>query len=201
MVAKSKAPTTLEEAAEAAPAGDSPVDPPTQEAQADSKPEDANPEDGYKKKKKKEKKEKTESTEADAEGSAKKKKVKKFVPAWATLSAEAGNKLAKGGALAKPKLTDAIVEAIKLCGDFKGVALASAIKSMVMSENPDCPKVSLKKALTKSIDRGLVVQVKGKGFSGSFKLGNGKPEPAVKKAGKVEKSGKVIIVPNFNVIF
>merc|ERR1719334_3089688 len=162
MVTKSKAPTTLEEAPEAAPAADAPVE--------------------------------NAAAEGEVDGAAKKKKVKKVIPSWATISDDVRAKLAKSGSLAKPKLTDAIFEAIKMCGDSKGVASASAIKAMIMSDNPELPKVALKKAMLKAVDKGLVAQVKGKGFSGSVKLGKGKPEKkaetAPKKPAKGKKAGK-----------
>merc|ERR1712226_573062 len=85
----------------------------------------------------------------------KKKKVKKVIPSWATISVEARSKMSKSS-LAKPKIQDAIISAIKLCADGKGVASASAIKSMIMSENPDCPKMVLRKGVAKAIERGLV---------------------------------------------
>ena len=158
MVAKSKAPTTLDEEAEAPAA-------PAEEAPAPDAPAtDAPAEDTKEKKAKKPKKAKKEvAADGDApaaEGEVeKKKKKKKVIPSWATLSDDVRSKLAKGGALAKPKTLDAIMEAIKMCGDSKGVASASAIKSMVMSENPDLPKMVLKKVLAKAVDKGLVTQV------------------------------------------
>jgi len=184
MVTKSKAPTTLEEAPEAA--TEAPLET-AAEAPAESKPEEAAAEGEVKKKKKAKKEKAADATEGDADGAVKKKKAKKVIPSWATLTVEARSKLAKGGSLAKPKIADAIVDAIKICADSKGVASASAIKSMIMSDNPELPKVTLKKGMAKAVDRGLVVQVKGKGFSGSFKLGKGKPE---KKAETGKKAGK-----------
>lgn len=202
MVAKSKAPTTLEEEAEApAAAGEDAAAP------AEAAAPEAAEEEGKKTKAKKTPKAKKGKTAAvtaegdapadgdaaaaEGDGEKKKKKKKKVVPSWATLSTDARSKLAKGGSLAKPKVQDAILEAIKVCGDSKGVASASSIKSMVMSDNPDLPKMVLKKGLAKAVDRGLVIQVKGKGFSGSFKLGKGKAVAAEKKAGKGKKEGKV----------
>merc|ERR1712013_500322 len=117
-----------------------------------------------------------------------KKKVKKVVPSWATLSDEARSKLAKVGSMQRPKMTDAIVEAIKVHGLSKGLASASSIRAMIMTDHPDLPKMVLKKAMTKAIEQGMVTQVKGNGFSGSFKLGKGKP--AVKKAADEKKGAK-----------
>merc|ERR1719284_1053871 len=90
----------------------------------------------------------------------------------------------------RPKMTDAIVEAIKVCGNgnSKGLASASSIRAMIMTDPPDLPKMVLKKAMTKAIEQGMVTQVKGNGFSGSFKLGKGKP--AVKKAADGKKGAK-----------
>ena len=84
----------------------------------------------------------------------------------------------------RPKMTDAIVEAIKVCADSKGAASASSIRSMIMSDHPDLPKMVLKKAMAKAVEKGLVNQVKGKGFSGSFKLGKGKPAEKAAEGGK-----------------
>jgi len=95
---------------------------------------------------------------------------------------------AKAGSMQRPKMTDAIVEAIKVCGNSKGLASASSIRAMIMTDHPDLPKMVLKKAMTKAIDQGMVTQVKGNGFSGSFKLGKGKP--AVKKAADGKKGAK-----------
>merc|ERR1719318_933260 len=96
--------------------------------------------------------------------------------------------MAKAGSMQRPKMTDAIVEAIKVCGNLKGLASASSIRAMIMTDHPDLPKMVLKKAMTKAIEQGMVTQVKGNGFSGSFKLGKGKP--AVKKAADGKKGAK-----------
>lgn len=194
MVNKSKAAATLDEAPEVAvpveeaPAADAP---PAAEADADKTEEKT--EEKKDKKEKKPKKEKAEKKEGE-EGveETKKKPTKKVVPTWATLTDDARSKLSKKGSLPKPKVQDAIIEAIKICGDSKGAASASSIKAMIMSDNPDLPKMVLKKGMAKAVERGLVAQVKGKGFSGSFKLGKGKPVKAEgdKKATKAKKGGK-----------
>jgi len=98
-----------------------------------------------------------------------KKPVKKTVPEWATLSDNAKKALPKA-LMAKPKIQDNIISAIKASGDSKGVASAGAIKKYVMNDNPDLPKMVLKKGIMKALEKGLIKQVKGKGFSGSFKL-------------------------------
>jgi hypothetical protein len=179
MVNKSKAAATLEEAPEvAAPVEETPVAdvPPAAEASEDKKEEKKEGEEGV-------------------EETKKKKKTKKVVPAWATLSDDARSALSKKGSLPKPKVQDAIIDAIKICADSKGVASASSIRAMIMSDNPELPKMVLKKGMAKAVERGLVAQVKGKGFSGSFKLGKGKPVKAEgdKKTTKAKKGGKVHI--------
>jgi len=179
MVGKTKAPAasaTLEEAPEAAAEASAAT-----EAPAEPAAEPAPAENG-------EKKDEEKKEEAPAEDKKKKKKVKKVVPSWATLSDEARSKLAKAGSMQRPKMTDAIVEAIKVCGNSKGLASASSIRAMIMTDHPDLPKMVLKKAMTKAIEQGMVTQVKGNGFSGSFKLGKGKP--AVKKAADGKKGAK-----------
>ena len=178
MVGKSKAAAaaaTLEEAPEAA--AEAPAAPETPAEPAAEAPAE--------KSEKKDEEKKEESTDEDKE--KKKKKKKKVVPSWATLSDEARSKLAKAGSMQRPKMTDAIVEAIKVCADSKGAASASSIRSMIMSDHPDLPKMVLKKAMAKAVEKGMVAQVKGKGFSGSFKLGKGKP--AEKKAAEGGKKG------------
>ena len=181
MVGKTKAPAasaTLEEAPEAAAEASAAT-----EASAEPAAEPAPAENG-------EKKDEEKKEEAPGEDKKKKKKVKKVVPSWATLSDEARSKLAKAGSMQRPKMTDAIVEAIKVCGNSKGLASASSIRAMIMTDHPDLPKMVLKKAMTKAIDQGMVTQVKGNGFSGSFKLGKGKP--AVKKAADGKKGAKKV---------
>ena len=114
----------------------------------------------------------TESKADDAkveEVKKKKKPVKKTVPDWATLSESARKSLPKAQ-LAKPKVQDSIIAAISSCGDSKGLVSAGTIRSFVMKENPELPKMVLKKAVSKAVERGLIRQMKGKGFSGSFKV-------------------------------
>jgi len=180
MVGKNKAAAaaaTLEEAPEAA--AEAPAAP---ETPAPAEPAAEAPAE---KSEKKDEEKKEESSDEDKD--KKKKKKKKVVPSWATLSDEARSKLAKAGSMQRPKMTDAIVEAIKVCADSKGAASASSIRAMIMTDHPDLPKMVLKKAMLKAVEKGMVTQVKGKGFSGSFKLGKGKP--AEKKAAEGGKKG------------
>eukprot|EP00092_Neocalanus_flemingeri_P057941 GFUD01068969.1.p1 GENE.GFUD01068969.1~~GFUD01068969.1.p1 ORF type:complete len:489 (+),score=170.14 GFUD01068969.1:46-1512(+) len=118
------------------------------------------------------------------------KKVKK-VPVWASISDEARKNLSKSK-LPKPKVQDAVLEAISACADSKGVASAGAIRKMVLEDNPDLSKMKLKKAVAKAIERGLVKQVKGAGFTGSFKLETVKN---VAKASKAKAKGAKSVGP------
>jgi len=126
----------------------------------------------------------------DDEGKKKKKKIKKSVPEWATLSESAKKTLPKSQ-MAKPKVQDAIIAAINAHG---GTASAGSIKSFVMADNPDLPKMVLKKGVLKAIERGLIKQVKGKGFSGSFKLETAKK--AAKAKAKDAKKSKAKTAPS-----
>ena len=147
MVGKSKAAAaaaTLEEAPEAA--AEAPAAPETAAEPAAEAPAE--------KSEKKDEEKKEEPADED------KDKKKKVVPTWATISDEARSKLAKAGSMQRPKMTDAIVEAIKVCADSKGAASASSIRSMIMSDHPDLPKMVLKKAMAKAVEKGLVNQVK-----------------------------------------
>ena len=113
---------------------------------------------------------KTEDAKVEEEvKKTKKKPAKKTVPDWASLS-EAARKSLPKAQLAKPKVQDSIIAAISTCGDSKGLVSAGTIRSFVMKENPELPKMVLKKAVIKAAERGLIKQVKGKGFSGSFKV-------------------------------
>merc|ERR1740131_299601 len=113
---------------------------------------------------------KKETTKNDTPSEKKSKPVKKVVPAWASPSDEARAKL-PASKLPKPKIQDAIIAAINQAGpESKGVVSVGTIKRLVMEDNPDLPKSILKKSILKALERGVIKQVKGKGFSGSFKL-------------------------------
>ena len=94
--------------------------------------------------------EKKEDTGIEEKTPKTKKPVKKTVPEWATLSDNAKKALPKA-LMAKPKIQDNIISAIKASGDSKGVASAGAIKKYVMNDNPDLPKMVLKKGIMKNL--------------------------------------------------
>ena len=121
-------------------------------------------------------------TEADGEKKEEAKKdenkktpkpVKRVVPTWASLSDSARTKMPKS-MLQKPKIQDLVLSAFEACADSKGSVTAGSIRKYVMEENPDFNSIQIKKAVLKAVDRGLIKQVKGKGFTGSFKLESAK---------------------------
>jgi len=133
-------------------------------------------------------------TEADGEKKEEAKKdekkktpkpVKKVVPTWASLSDSARTKMPKS-MLQKPKIQDLVLSAFEACADSKGSVTAGSIRKFVLDENPDLNSIQIKKAVLKALERGLIKQVKGKGFTGSFKLESAKNVAKAEK--KAEKS-------------
>lgn len=99
------------------------------------------------------------------------KKVKKKIPAWATISA---NKLASAS-LSQPKVEEIIMEAIQSCKERSGTSSVTIVK-YVMKKYPSVEmdkktKNLYKRALKRMVEKGTVKQLKGKGFSGSFAIG------------------------------
>ncbi|XP_043108777.1 heterochromatin protein 1-binding protein 3 [Puntigrus tetrazona] len=99
------------------------------------------------------------------------KKVKKKIPAWATISA---NKLASTS-LSQPKVEEIIIEAIESCKERSGASTITIVK-YVMKKYPSVEmdkktKNLYKRALKRMVEKGTVKQLKGKGFSGSFAIG------------------------------
>jgi len=118
------------------------------------------------------------------------KPVKKVVPSWASLSDEARKSLSKSK-LPKPKTQDAVMAAMSACADSKGLVSAGAIRKYVLEDNPDLSSLVLKKTVLKAVEKGLIKQVKGKGFTGTFKLESAKTVAKAAKASKTSKGGKV----------
>ena len=133
---------------------------------------------------------KEEAKEPEDKKATAKKPAKKVIPLWASISDQA-RKNAPKSMLPKPSVQDAILAAISDNADSKGCASAVAISKTVLADNPDLPRFMLKKNMTKLIEAKKVKQVKGTGFSGSFKVETAKSAP---KAGKLKttKSGKTV---------
>uniref|UniRef100_A0A670J392 Heterochromatin protein 1-binding protein 3 n=1 Tax=Podarcis muralis TaxID=64176 RepID=A0A670J392_PODMU len=103
-----------------------------------------------------------------------KKKVKKTIPAWATLSASQlarAQKQTHMAASSRPKMDAILIEAIKACYQ-KGGASVVAIRKYIIHKYPSLELERrgylLKQALKRELERGVIRQVKGKGASGSF---------------------------------
>ncbi|XP_048029189.1 heterochromatin protein 1-binding protein 3 [Megalobrama amblycephala] len=121
--------------------------------------------------KSKKKKVKDVVAKIDKEGDDKGKKVKKKIPAWATISA---NKLASAS-LSQPKVEEILIEAIESCKERSGASSITIMK-YVMKKYPSVEmdkktKNLYKRALKRLVEKGTVKQLKGKGFSGSFAIG------------------------------
>ncbi|TRY57407.1 hypothetical protein DNTS_026602, partial [Danionella cerebrum] len=126
------------------------------------KPEEAPADQGKGKKKKA----KDAGGKIEKEGDDKGKKVKKKIPAWATISA---NKLASTS-LSQPKVEEIILEAIESCKERSGISSITIVKK-VMKKYPSVEmdkktKNLYKRALKRMVEKGIVKQLKGKGFSG-----------------------------------
>ena len=74
---------------------------------------------------------------------------------------------------AHPKTSDMVMEAIKASKDRKGSSLAAIKKSIAANNKIEVDKklsLFIRKFLKKAVTDGLIIQVKGTGASGSFKL-------------------------------
>jgi len=102
------------------------------------------------------------------------KPVKKSIPTWATLSDDDKKKLSEKVKVKidsnKPKVEEVVLEAITAKGDSKGVASAIGIRNYIKKEYPTWPKMLIKKGVLRAVANKKVKQVKGEGFSGSFKI-------------------------------
>lgn len=104
---------------------------------------------------------------------AKVKKVKRTIPAWASVTASkkvpvtnfAGN---------QNKVDNILIEAITSCNDKSGVSYQSVMK-YILRKYPgmelDKKKFLIKKAMKKHLEKGTIKQLKGKGLSGTFTIG------------------------------
>jgi len=115
----------------------------------------------------------TGNADAEAEGAKKKKPTKKVVPAWAYLTSDNKKKLLESSKvirLSTTKVEDEVLSAIEATADSRGIATAVAIRKYFATNKPSIRNFLIKKALKKAIETKAVKQVKGSGFSGSFKV-------------------------------
>uniref|UniRef100_A0A8B9LGA9 Heterochromatin protein 1-binding protein 3 n=1 Tax=Astyanax mexicanus TaxID=7994 RepID=A0A8B9LGA9_ASTMX len=122
----------------------------------------------------------------DKEGADEKsKKVKRKIPAWATMSASKLATAPKSVSLFQPKVEEILLDAIQNCKERNGASIFTIMKYIMKKYSPmelDKRTKSLyKRALKKLVEKGAVKQLKGKGFSGSFTIGKLPANPPSKK--------------------
>ncbi|XP_015108289.1 histone H1B [Diachasma alloeum] len=100
-----------------------------------------------------------------------------------------------------PSTSEMVFSAIKTLDDRKGSSLHAIKKYMIETYHADTERLApyIKKYLKAAVESETIIQTKGKGATGSFKLpkdaGKAKPKPKVvngspKKAGKGRPAGK-----------
>ncbi|XP_035008551.2 heterochromatin protein 1-binding protein 3 isoform X2 [Hippoglossus stenolepis] len=119
---------------------------------------------------------------------AKVKKVKRTIPAWASVASS--KKLpVTNFAGTQNKVDNILIEAITSCNDKSGVSYQSVMK-FIGKKYPDMEldrkKFLIKKAMKKHLEKGTIKQLKGKGLSGTFAIG--KQTASSKKAGQKQES-------------
>ncbi|XP_069803006.1 heterochromatin protein 1-binding protein 3 [Dendropsophus ebraccatus] len=124
----------------------------------------------------------------------KEKKVKKTIPAWATLSASQLARAQKQTHMAsssRPKMDEILTEAIKACFQKTGASVV-AIRKYIISKYPSLELEKrgylLKQSLKRALQRGNIRQVKGKGASGSFVVVSNSSKSASKSRDKKKSS-------------
>lgn len=109
------------------------------------------------------------------------KKVKRTIPAWASISANKKVPVTNYAGT-QHKLDNILVEAISSFNSRSGVSYQSLMKYIIKkypSMEFDKKKFLIKKAMKKQLGNGSIKQLKGKGLSGTFAIG--KVAPASKK--------------------
>ncbi|XP_058230051.1 heterochromatin protein 1-binding protein 3 isoform X2 [Hemibagrus wyckioides] len=143
--------------------------------------------------KKKKKKDAAKKPEEKEGGEEKSKKVKRKIPAWATMSASKLACAPKSVSVSQPKVEEILLDAIQNCKERSGASIFTIMKyvtkkysSMEMDKRT---KSQYKRAMKKLVEKGLVKQLKGKGFSGSFTIGKLPSESNSKKPSTSSFSG------------
>ncbi|XP_068598808.1 heterochromatin protein 1-binding protein 3 [Brachionichthys hirsutus] len=104
---------------------------------------------------------------------AKVKKVKRTIPAWASVSASKKVPVTNYAGT-QHKVDNILIEAITTCNDKSGVSYQSVMKYIVRKYpgmDLDKKKFLIKKAMKKHLEKGTIKQLKGKGLSGTFTIG------------------------------
>ncbi|XP_075046911.1 heterochromatin protein 1-binding protein 3 [Mixophyes fleayi] len=147
----------------------------------------------------------TEEAKKDGEkeqSKEKEKKVKKTIPAWATLSASQlarAQKQTHVASSSRPKMDAILTEAIKACFQKSGASVV-AIRKYIISKYPSLELERrgylLKQALKRELQRGIIRQVKGKGASGSFVVVSNSGKSAPKSRDKKKSNSTAGDQPN-----
>lgn len=104
---------------------------------------------------------------------AKVKKVKRTIPAWASVTASKKVPVTNFAGT-QNKVDNILIEAITSCNDKSGVSYQSVMKYIVRKYpgmELDKKKFLIKKAMKKHLEKGTIKQLKGKGLSGTFTIG------------------------------
>ncbi|KAG7226738.1 hypothetical protein INR49_014087 [Caranx melampygus] len=121
------------------------------------------------------------------------KKVKRTIPAWASVSAS--KKLpVTNFAGTQNKVDNILIEAITSSNDKSGVSYQSVMKYIVKKYpgmELDKKKFLIKKAMKKHLEKGTIKQLKGKGLSGTFTIGK-QANLSKKSSQKLESLGDAL---------
>ncbi|XP_072237730.1 heterochromatin protein 1-binding protein 3 isoform X2 [Leuresthes tenuis] len=119
---------------------------------------------------------------------SKAKKVKRTIPAWASVTASK-NIPVTNFAGTQNKVDNILIEAITTTNDRSGVSFQSVMK-YILKNYPGMElnkkKFLIKKAMKKHLEKGTIKQLKGKGLSGTFAIG--KQLPQSKKVAQKQES-------------
>ncbi|KAM4582983.1 heterochromatin protein 1-binding protein 3 isoform 2-T3 [Fundulus diaphanus] len=118
------------------------------------------------------------------------KKVKRTIPAWASITASKNIPVTNFAGRQK-QVENILVEAIGSSNERSGMSFQSVMKYMLkkypgMELNKK--RFLIKKAMKKHLEKGTLKQLKGKGLSGTFAIGK-QPPPSKKGAQKHESLG------------
>uniref|UniRef100_I3IW99 Heterochromatin protein 1-binding protein 3 n=1 Tax=Oreochromis niloticus TaxID=8128 RepID=I3IW99_ORENI len=105
------------------------------------------------------------------------KKVKRTIPAWASVTASKKVPVTNFAGT-QNKVDNILIEAITSCNDRSGVSYQSVMKYIVKKYpgmELDRKKFLIKKAMKKHLEKGTIKQLKGKGLSGTFTIGKQTP--------------------------
>uniref|UniRef100_A0A1A7Y1J5 Heterochromatin protein 1-binding protein 3 n=1 Tax=Iconisemion striatum TaxID=60296 RepID=A0A1A7Y1J5_9TELE len=123
---------------------------------------------------------------------SKTKKVKRTIPAWASITASKKIPVTNYAGT-QNKVDNILIEAVASSNDRSGISFQSVMKFM-LKKYPSLElkkkKFLIKKAMKKHLEKGTIKQLKGKGLSGTFAIG--KQPPSKKSIQKQEPLGDAL---------